>query len=437
MYTGNLDTKLRRHGNGTYQYGAGNTFKYTGDWVRGVKHGHGTFTVPGATLTGNFQHGEITGTGTKTFESGATYTGDFLQGEYHGQGSTTNVLGVTYVGAFVQNKRHGEGELTTANQIVYQGEFQNHRKHGAGTEYYTNKSVFEGTWLDDKRHGAGTLTFASGETLTATWNNDAINPEAQGGAVFKDVNAQYTYQGNWSDEQPTEAASSAIRPSGSGLSVPEPAEENGEGQDAKGDAANAASRWVAQLNTGEPITDWVFAVDTTKQLDKKTRTIPETGRCVELVAWLVAPPTEETKEEEEAKVEGSEEMEETAETTGVGVFKPVQVCFFTVLVGDTQGGDVEGGESAIDVVAYEDTPPTAIEMAVGEDGKAVLPSVEMHAEVPPGKYELRVVDSTRFGEGSQTLGFQKCGGCVVSVVVGAEGGGGGGSKSGKKKKKKK
>jgi hypothetical protein len=155
---------------------------------------------------------------------------------------------------------------------VYQGEFHNHRKHGAGTEYYTNKSVFEGTWLDDKRHGAGTLTFASGETLTATWNNDAINPEAQGGAVFKDVNAQYTYQGNWSDEQPTEAASSAIRPSGSGLSVPEPAEENGEGQDAKGDAANAASRWVAQLNTGEPITDWVFAVDTTKQLDKKTRT---------------------------------------------------------------------------------------------------------------------------------------------------------------------
>ena len=73
-------------------------------------------------------------------------------------------------------------------------------------------------------------------------------------------------------------------------------------------------------------------------------------------------------------------------------------------------------------------------MAVGEDGKAVLPSVEMHAEVPPGKYELRVKDSTRFGEGSKIMGFKACGGCVVSVVVGAEGGG---SKSGGKKKKKK
>ena len=428
-YTGNLDTKLRRHGNGTYIYPSAG-FKYTGNWERGIKQGHGTISFGGSTYTGHFENGEITGEGTKTFESGTVYTGEFEDGEFEGQGSMTTYLGENYVGTFSRNKRNGEGELTYTNGTIYQGTFSNNKKNGKGIEYYSNGSTFEGEWLNGKKHGQGTLTFVEGETLKATWNNGAINPEAQGGATFQDVKANYIYTGGWSSEKPTEAAKGDIQPNGSNLSRLE-VEEGGEEEGEKEEKKNIA--WIAELSCGDTVADWNFSIKTTKQIDKKNRIIPESGRIFTLSAWLVKP--SEGEETAEPVVEEGKDGAEDGMNVEKEKFVPVPCCFFSVNEIPEDESEINGGDSEIiNVVPYNESAPTSINMLVNANGIATLPISNVHQDVQPGTYELRINDSTPFCNGSNLLNFVKCNEAVVKINIGT-GGASGGSKGGKKKKK--
>lgn len=84
-------TKLR-HGQGIYTYIEENPFfQYQGSWDNGKKQ-----TVPGdastllmrdgSAYTGEFQDGEITGMGVKSWPDGKIYMGSFMEGEMHGSG---------------------------------------------------------------------------------------------------------------------------------------------------------------------------------------------------------------------------------------------------------------------------------------------------------------------------------------------------------------
>ena len=113
-YVGDLDTQLRRHGQGTYTYSVGGMgqFRYEGAWHRGQKHGLGVLYLgDGSTIEATFMDGEISGQGLRRWPDGRTYTGNFHNGELHGEGTMVTSDGSTYSGEYRNNRRHGAGEL--------------------------------------------------------------------------------------------------------------------------------------------------------------------------------------------------------------------------------------------------------------------------------------------------------------------------------------
>jgi hypothetical protein len=446
-YTGELDTNLRRHGRGTYNYN-NTSFKYTGNFHRGIKQGQGSFLICGGQYEGSFENGEITGTGKRTWDSGTQYEGEFVMGEMHGQGRMSLPTGESYVGLFFQNKRHGAGELTSPDGTVYQGTFESHKKHGEGIEYLPGGATFTGIWSQGKRHGAGTLAFPGGECLKATWNNGEINPEAEGGAEFHDANAQYSYNGSWLKGQPTEAGVGEIVPKGAGITVSESTDDDDGVSRSEAEPSTvepSGKRWISSLGAGDRLTDWTFQIKTTKQLDKKTRILPEKGRTVEITTWLVAPvPNEDDDEGVTQAVDanagtdaGTDENEEIL--PGVEKFVPVQTRLF-IVVPKEDGGEEEEGNTGIDggtsALAAEELGdhPTCITVEIDEKGVACLPTVDVNVDTAPGTYAVKVRDSTKYGKGSLSLGFVLCDAFTILVSVGVDGGG---SKGGSKKKKKK
>ena len=116
FYTGDkLPQTSIPHGTGTYVY-RNKYFTYSGEWVNGVKHGHGTLTMgDGSTYEGDFVDGEITGQGLRTWPDGRSYAGQFNRGEFCGQGIYRGGPGgETYEGEFLDNKRHGDCLLYTS-----------------------------------------------------------------------------------------------------------------------------------------------------------------------------------------------------------------------------------------------------------------------------------------------------------------------------------
>jgi hypothetical protein len=397
-----------------------------------VKSGNGIFSICGGHYEGTFENGEITGQGKRVWDSGRTYEGDFLQGEMHGHGTMIMVTGEQYVGDFHQNQRHGDGELTQPDGTVYQGKFESHKKHGDGTEYMRGGAVLVGTWSNGKRHGAGTLTFPSGECLKGTWNQGAVNPEADGGATFHDVNANnFKYVGGWSDGKATESGSGVILPIGDGIATTESMEDPEDGREAE--AVTNGKRWIAELAPGSRLSGWTFSVSTTKQVDKKTRIIPETGRRFQIEAGWVAPaPTEE-----EAAAAAQEEV--VASEQESPPFTPIQTNLL-VIVPTAAGDESEVGDGQSTLVETSlDAPLIPILMDVDENGVARLPDVDVHPDAAPGKYTLNICDVTTFGKGSKSLGFVQCESINILVELSVDGGGSKdkkGKKGGKKGKTK-
>ena len=440
MYTGELDTKLRRNGRGTYNYN-NTSFKYTGEWNRGVKSGNGMFSICGGYYEGTFENGEITGQGKRVWDAGRTYEGDFLQGEMHGHGTMIMVTGEQYVGEFHQNQRHGDGELTSPDGTVYQGTFESHKKNGEGTEYMRGGAIFVGIFANGKRHGAGTLTFPSGECLKGTWHQGDVNPEAEGGATFQDVNANgFKYVGGWSNGKATESGSGVIMPMGDGIAATESTDDS-PAEDGEESAATLpdGKRWIAELAPGNRLSGWTFSVSTTKQMDKKTRIIPETGRRFQIEAWLVAPAlSEEEEEEAAAAAAAAAEAVATDESGDVAApekepFTPIQTNLLVLVPTAVEGEESIGdGESTL-VEPLLDASLTPIFMDVDESGVAHLPDVDVDPDAVPGKYTLNIFDTTTFGKGSTSLGFVQC--TSTSILVELSVGGGGSKDKGKKGKK--
>ena len=444
-YTGSLNEKLERHGLGTYVY-KNNSFKYEGNYQRGVKNGKGKFFVCGSFIEGEFKANEITGFGKKTWDSGATYEGDFNQGEFNGFGTMTKVTGEIYKGNFSNNKRDGEGELISPDGKVYQGLFKDHKRNGAGTEYLRNGAVFVGTWLNNLRQGPASLSFATNEVFKATWYENEIDNVQE--AIF--VDKTFSYTGAWNSNVPTESPKSTdfeITPKGTAISAAEIEEE--ENQDNTNNTNNTDNKdnnkWVCELSNGERISDWTFNIPTTKQVDKKTRIIPEKGRTIQVTTWLMKPALTEEEEAaaqeliatQEAAVQAAKDNEEEIPSFEPPVaFVPIQTKLFVVVPkeNEEEAASLNGGDSAIVEVDADENVPTVIAMEINEKGVACLPEVDVNVDTVPGKYKIVIQDITLFGKGSLEMGFGACEGCSIVVEIGA---GGGGSKAKGKKKKKK
>ena len=94
---------------------------------------------------------------------GYTYTGDWLNGMFHGHGTLTSPRGGwEYVGGFERHEMEGLGELIKDSEFKYAGEFKYSRFDGQGVCIHKNGEKYEGEFRAGKREGKGTFMFADG-----------------------------------------------------------------------------------------------------------------------------------------------------------------------------------------------------------------------------------------------------------------------------------
>lgn len=211
-YRGEVKNTVRHGGNGNYRYelGGSGMFSYDGPWQDGRKHGSGgKFTLKGmCQYTGDFQHGEMTGMGVKTFVSGARYSGEFVQGEMCGAGTWESGDGdEVYVGSFLDNKRNGEGTVTWRKNgsSMFHGSFSNHMRHGNGTYLMKNTLFLEAHFAHNLMQGLAKIQWQR----TASFDGMFASGWMDGDGQYITFDRSYQYVGQFSAGRPlleTEAA---------------------------------------------------------------------------------------------------------------------------------------------------------------------------------------------------------------------------------------
>ena len=74
------------------------------------------------------------------------YSGNWLKGKKHGQGTYVfNATGMKYIGEWVEN-RFVKGRWTYPNGSYFEGEFQNNKPRGKGKWVLCNGNIVEGDY---------------------------------------------------------------------------------------------------------------------------------------------------------------------------------------------------------------------------------------------------------------------------------------------------
>ena len=183
-------------------------WRYSGQWVEGLKHGKGTLVMLGAgeeTYEGTWENDAMQGSFLVTwpngdsqercydcgdwndaanscswkYADGSIYSGQHHNGVKNGRGTMVFArTGDTYTGDWVANKMDGVGEyLFFAGPCagdVYQGKFVDNRRQGFGSMRYSNGELYEGEWRDNKRNGQGKLTYQNGDIVHGQWETDQL-----------------------------------------------------------------------------------------------------------------------------------------------------------------------------------------------------------------------------------------------------------------------
>lgn len=164
QYVGEYKNRLR-DGQGSYSF-PGGLFRYAGEWKQGEMNGHGVFSIGDSVYEGEFQNGEIEGTGLRRWPDGSSYSGQFHRGEMHGEGVFLSSSGEKYDGQWRANQRCGTGELIYATGDVFTGEFANHKPHGHGRLVFARSGdAYDGEWQNGEMNGAGVLADHNGDAL--------------------------------------------------------------------------------------------------------------------------------------------------------------------------------------------------------------------------------------------------------------------------------
>eukprot|EP01116_Phalansterium_solitarium_P006275 TRINITY_DN1857_c0_g2_i7.p1 TRINITY_DN1857_c0_g2~~TRINITY_DN1857_c0_g2_i7.p1 ORF type:complete len:559 (+),score=189.02 TRINITY_DN1857_c0_g2_i7:83-1678(+) len=206
VYTGQLHAGLR-HGRGVYRC-ARSAVRYEGDWVHGLRQGHGVIEFSGsacepggcvASYDGNWQHNRKNGRGRFQYASGNVYDGDWLDDVKHGHGRMHwRALHEVYVGNWHNGQPHGQGAYywlkksddgreeiaKRARRNYYEGEFFEGKRQGRGTMHYADGSVYVGMFVDNLKHDdAAVFIYADGRVYRGAFDNDRIQLPSGGPAA--------------------------------------------------------------------------------------------------------------------------------------------------------------------------------------------------------------------------------------------------------------
>jgi len=201
-----------RHGQGTYYYASGMTYRgtyvynqmegygtftwedkqrYEGEWKASKQHGQGThYFTDGTKWTGQWENGEFkdekkeevktgcisgdctNGYGVYAFESGEKYEGNWSSDKRNGQGTNYYASGSVYTGQWLADQQHGYGTMTYSTGDKFAGNFSYHKRTGYGIYDWVGGDKYVGEWKDDYMHGQGTRTYSDGTSKTGLWEFD-------------------------------------------------------------------------------------------------------------------------------------------------------------------------------------------------------------------------------------------------------------------------
>ena len=152
---------MHMHGRGEY---IGKSFKYTGEFNDGVKHGQGAYTWDtGNRYEGPFEDDRPNGIGKYFFANGDVYNGEMKAGAVTGRGIYVTKAGDTLEGTFVDAKLHGVGTYRFASGDRYEGEVSHGKMHGKGRYFINGGDRIEAPFVEGKAAGKGVYHFANGD----------------------------------------------------------------------------------------------------------------------------------------------------------------------------------------------------------------------------------------------------------------------------------
>jgi DNA-binding CsgD family transcriptional regulator len=158
------------HGQGTMKYRGNERMIYVGEWVNGVKHGHGELTWPsGATYEGEWKNDKSHGHGTEKFSDGSVFTGTWSNDKIVGGGVHIRPTGERYEGEYENHKKNGQGTMNWADGVVYTGSWKDDQMHGPGVEVEVDGGRYTGTWSEGKKHGDFTYS-KGGSSRREKWS---------------------------------------------------------------------------------------------------------------------------------------------------------------------------------------------------------------------------------------------------------------------------
>ena len=220
-YSGERDESGRRHGQGSYRWSS--VFSYSGEWRRGVMHGHGVLVVGDSTIEGEFLDGEVDGVGVRTWREGNVavkqYRGEFRRGEMWGRGEMATATD-RYVGDFVANRFEGAGARTTAAKAVsdvasawrkdvpgdrVEGTWVANRLHGDGALRELGGHAYDGGYVRGRREGRGRGAWAGGATYEGAWKDEMRD----GDGTYACAQSGLRYEGPWDRDAPAARAVAA------------------------------------------------------------------------------------------------------------------------------------------------------------------------------------------------------------------------------------
>mmetsp|Transcript_112275 Transcript_112275/g.175339 ORF Transcript_112275/g.175339 Transcript_112275/m.175339 type:complete len:337 (+) Transcript_112275:2-1012(+) len=153
--------------------------RYVGEFFNGLYHGEGTFEWPDKAhvYRGQWQFGEMSGSGTLTTSCGSIYSGEFHAGNMEGRGTVTFITNDQYVGEFKDSLFNGLGSYTWSSGTCLVGTFENNFCNRVGKKTYPNGTTYVGEFLEDQEHGRGVMTDQTGARIVGAWNNGQLVEE--------------------------------------------------------------------------------------------------------------------------------------------------------------------------------------------------------------------------------------------------------------------
>lgn len=132
----------------------GETASWSGSCVDGAISGQGTLTwryrLGGKSVeevhTGSMRRGRAEGRMVSRFPNGFRYDGDYVNALNHGHGTALYANGDRYDGEWRYGERNGQGTYTWADGARYAGEWLGGRPNGPGTLTLAGNDVYAGTW---------------------------------------------------------------------------------------------------------------------------------------------------------------------------------------------------------------------------------------------------------------------------------------------------